>query len=157
MKFISFLISTFFYVGKIPMAPGTWASIAALPFIYFLMPVNPWEQPPWVFLAVLGVVFIVGVVTSGITEKSLGVKDPSCAVIDEVLGMGITLLWVPREWPYLIMGLVLFRIFDIWKPPPIKKLEKLPGGWGIMVDDFMAGLYANIWLQIGILIIHFIS
>jgi phosphatidylglycerophosphatase A len=108
-------------------------------------------------LAALAIVLIVGVAAAGKTEKDLGIKDPSCVVIDEVLGMGVALLWVPRTWPFLIMGLVLFRIFDIWKPPPIKKLEKLPGGWGIMLDDLLAGLYACLWLHIGDWLIRLIA
>ncbi len=94
-----------------------------------------------------------GVAASGKTEKDLKVKDPSCVVIDEVLGMGVSLLWVPREWPYIVMAVILFRIFDIWKPYPIQRLEKLPGGWGIMLDDLLGGIYANVWVQIGVFLV----
>lgn len=74
-------------------------------------------------------------------------------MIDEVLGMGVSLLWVPREWPYIVMAVILFRIFDIWKPYPIQRVEKLPGGWGIMLDDLLGGIYANIWVQIGVFLV----
>jgi phosphatidylglycerophosphatase A len=143
MKIINFLIATFFGIGKIPLAPGTWASLAAAPCWYFLM------DRPLVQVGALVGVFFLGVLTTGILEKSMGEKDPSCAVIDEVLGMGVALVGIPKEWPFIIMAVILFRIFDIWKPIPIRRLEKLPGGWGIMTDDLMAGLYANAWLRIG--------
>lgn len=143
MKIINFLIATFFGIGRIPLAPGTWASLAAAPCWYFLM------DRPLVQVGALVGVFFLGVLTTGILEKSMGEKDPSCAVIDEVLGMGVALVGIPKEWPFIIMAVILFRIFDIWKPIPIRRLEKLPGGWGIMTDDLMAGLYANAWLRIG--------
>jgi len=151
IKKISFFISTFCFVGLLPKAPGTWGTLAAVPFIYLLM------DRPFVLLGALGIVLIVGVVTAGITEKDLGVKDPSCVVIDEVLGMGVTLLWVPKEWPYIVMGVIFFRIFDIWKPPPIQRIEKLPGGWGIMLDDLLGGVYSWVWLQIGAWLIRLIA
>ncbi len=112
---------------------------------------------PLLMAGVLVGVFIVGVYTSGVTEKELKLKDPSIVVIDEVLGVGVALLWVPKDLPFLIMGVVLFRIFDIWKPYPLRNLERLPGGWGIMLDDLGAGIYAWIWLQIGAWMIRFIS
>lgn len=75
-------------------------------------------------------------------------KDHNRVVIDEVAGMCITLLFVPLKWQYTLIGLVLFRFFDILKPFGIRKLEKLPGGWGVMADDVLAGIYANIILQL---------
>jgi phosphatidylglycerophosphatase A len=85
----------------------------------------------------------------------MGERDPSCAVIDEVLGMGVAMFLLPQgpEWPFIIMAVILFRLFDIWKPFPIRRLEKLPGGWGIMTDDLVAGLYAFAWVQVGHLIV----
>ena len=83
-------------------------------------------------------------------EIETGEKDPSSAVIDEVAGMGIAMLAIPNQWPFVIMAIILFRLFDIWKPYPIRELEKLPGGWGIMTDDLLAGVYANVWIQIGV-------
>lgn len=75
-------------------------------------------------------------------------KDHNRVVIDEVAGMCITLLFVPLKWQYTLIGLVLFRFFDILKPFGIRKLEELPGGWGVMADDVLAGIYANIILQL---------
>lgn len=143
MKILNFFIATFFGVGKIPWAPGTWASIAAVPCFYFVM-----ERPLFHAGLLVGVYFL-GVYTSGRLEAQMGEKDPSCAVIDEVLGMGIAMFLIPKQGPYIIMALILFRLFDIWKPYPIRKLEKLPGGWGIMTDDLVAGLYAFFFVHAG--------
>jgi phosphatidylglycerophosphatase A len=150
MKRFNFIIATFFGVGKIPFAPGTWASLAAVPCFYPLM------AYPLHHIAVLVGIYFLGVYTSTQLERSMGVKDPTCAVIDEVLGMGISMVWIPRSWPFLLMAIILFRIFDIWKPFPIKKTEKLPVGWGIMTDDLLAGIYANIWVHIGAFLVKMI-
>jgi phosphatidylglycerophosphatase A len=151
VKSISYFISTFCFVGLLPKAPGTWASIAAAPLFYLIM------DRPILMVEVLVGVLLVGVVTGGITEKQLDTKDPSIVVIDEVLGVGVAMLWIPKEWPFALMAVILFRIFDIWKPYPLRHLERLPGGWGIMLDDLGAGIYAWIWLQIGIWLIRFIA
>jgi len=134
MKTLSFLIATFFGIGKIPMAPGTWASLAAVPCFY------PLVGHPFIHAAVLVLVYFAGVFASTRLEKDMGEQDPSCAVIDEVLGMGIAMLMIPKEWQFLVMAVIFFRLFDIWKPYPIKKLEKLPGGGGMMTDDLLAGV-----------------
>ena len=144
MKYFYFWIATFLGVGKLPKAPGTWASLVAALFFY------PLIEYPETLGAVLVGIFFIGVLACDRYAKELKDPDPSSAVIDEVLGMGIALLGIPSDWPYVVMAIVLFRLFDIWKPFPIRRLEKLPWGWGIMVDDLMAGLYARLWLQIGI-------
>ncbi len=155
MKFLHSVIATFFGAGKIPGAPGTWGSIAAIPCFYFLL------DKPWVHLAVLVAVYFLGVYAAGKLEQDMGEKDPSCVVIDEVLGMGVAMWAVPHQGPfllgvntYVIAAFVLFRIFDIWKPYPIRRLEKFSGGWGVMTDDLAAGIYAFIWVQIGIWLTH---
>ncbi len=131
------------------MAPGTWASLAAAPFFLPLL-----DKPLWQFGVVLGVVYFVGVYASGQYEKQVKEKDPSSAVIDEVLGVGIAMFNIPAQWPFIVMAVVLFRLFDIWKPYPIHRLEKLPAGWGIMTDDLLAGVYANVWIQIGVYVVN---
>jgi phosphatidylglycerophosphatase A len=151
MRKFYFLIATFFGIGNIPFAPGTWASLAAVPCFYFLM-----DKPPY-HIGVLIVIYFLGVYTTSLVEKSIGHKDPACAVIDEVLGMGIAMVWIPKSWPFLLMAVILFRVFDIWKPFPIKSIEKWPGGWGIMTDDLLAGLYANVWVQIGAYLVRSIA
>ncbi len=151
MKIINFLTATFFGIGKIPGAPGTWASIVAMFLFYHLV------NQPFHLGAILAVVFFVGVYASGRLEKEMKEKDPSCAVIDEVLGMGVAMLAIPAVWYYVLMAFIFFRLFDIWKPFPIRKLEKLPGGWGIMTDDLLAGIYANVWIRIGAYLVKFMS
>ena len=150
MKHFYFLVSTFLGIGKIPVAPGTWASLAAVPVFYGLM------DRPLELSCVLTGIFFLGVFTTTRYAQERDEKDPPSAVIDEVLGMGVTLAAVPKEWPFVIMAVVFFRICDIWKPYPIRKLEKLPWGWGIMCDDLLAGIYARVWLQIGIWGVHWL-
>ena len=151
MKTIFCGIATFFGVGKIPGAPGTWGSLAGACGFYFLM-----AKPP-VYWSVLGVLFFLGVWAATRVENMIGHRDPSCVVIDEVCGVGIAMLGIPQQWPYIIMAIILFRIFDVWKPFPIRKTEKLPGGWGIMCDDLLAGLYANIWVHMGAFVVQMIQ
>jgi phosphatidylglycerophosphatase A len=100
---------------------------------------------------------LLGVRACGRLEREEGFKDPSHAVIDEVLGIGIALWAVPQEWYYVVSALLLFRVFDIWKPFPIRKAEKLPGGWGVMMDDVLAGTFARVWVQVGIWTTHFLQ
>jgi phosphatidylglycerophosphatase A len=147
MRSINFLVSTFFGIGKMPFAPGTWASVAAAVPFWFLV------DKPLVLLAVLVVIYFGGVYFTTQYEKQIGEKDPSSAVIDEVLGVGVAMLGVPQQLPFVIMAVILFRLFDIWKPYPIRRLEKLPAGWGIMTDDLLAGVYANVWIQVGVFVV----
>jgi phosphatidylglycerophosphatase A len=151
MKTFHAWVATFFGVGKMPFAPGTWASAAAIPFFYPLIDRWPVHAP------VLAAVYFLGVWSCTRYSRQRGEVDPSSAVIDEVLGMGVALFAVPRQWPFILMALVLFRLFDIWKPQPIRKIEKLPGGWGIMTDDLVAGIYARIWIQVGIWAVHWLQ
>ncbi|HVZ81174.1 MAG TPA: phosphatidylglycerophosphatase A [bacterium] len=151
MNYLYFWIATFLGVGKLPKAPGTWASLVAAILFY------PLIETPWVLGGLLAGIFFVGVLACDGYSKGLKDPDPSSAVIDEVLGMGIAMLAIPKAWPYVVMAFILFRLFDIWKPFPIRRLEKLPGGWGIMADDLMAGLYARLWVQIGLWTIYWIQ
>ncbi len=159
MKHVYFWIATFLGIGKIPFAPGTWASLAAAPLFYTLLDF-PWP----VYLATVVAVYFLGVYTTGKYAKEIGETDPSSAVMDEVLGMGVAMFGTNRGAPalwhvnvYVIMAIVLFRLFDIWKPYPIRRLEKLPWGWGIMTDDLVAGLYALAWVQIGRFLVGLIN
>ena len=97
-------------------------------------------------IAVTAVVIIIGIWSSNVVEKDWG-KDSSRVVIDEVAGMCISLLFVPITIQWIVIALVLFRFFDIVKPVYIRKAEALPGGWGVMTDDILAGVYSNIVLQ----------
>jgi phosphatidylglycerophosphatase A len=119
---------------------------------------------PLIQIGTLILIYFLGVHASGQYAKNIGEVDPSSAVIDEVLGMGVAMLAIPRGGPflfginiYVIVALILFRIFDIWKPYPIRRIEKLPGGWGIMTDDLMAGLYALWLIIVGKILVDFIK
>ena len=137
-------LATGLYSGKIPFAPGTWGSAFALIPWYFcrgLSLVN--------YLIVLAVIFVVGFLTSGSAEKILDRPDPGCIVIDEILGMFITLTLAPNHPAAWLLGFILFRIFDVLKPFPVSWFDtNLHGGIGIMMDDVMAGVYALICLQL---------
>lgn len=153
MKHFNFWIATFLGIGKIPLAPGTWASLAAAPLFYFFLIDNIYYH-----FGALVVIYFLGVYATGAYAKDIGDVDPSSAVMDEVLGMGVA-MWAipPHQWSFAIMAFILFRLFDIWKPYPIHRLEKLPGGWGIMTDDLVAGLYALAWVHIGRIVVDYIK
>ncbi|HEX3384328.1 MAG TPA: phosphatidylglycerophosphatase A, partial [Mucilaginibacter sp.] len=123
---------------------GTVAAVAAAAAWYLA-----WAggfPPPYLSLSITIVITFLGVWSSGVVAKVWG-EDPAKVVIDEVAGMWISLLFLPVCWQYTLAGLILFRIFDIAKPLYIRKMENLRGGWGIMLDDVLAGVYANILLQ----------
>jgi len=132
------LMATGFFSGYAPFAPGTAGSIVGLA-IYLL----PHFEAPLVSFCAIAAMFFVGGMVSTRMEESYG-KDPSIVVIDEVVGMWITLFLLPKSAAACIIGFVLFRIFDIVKPPPARTIESLPGGWGIMLDDVVAAIYANL-------------
>jgi len=139
------LIVTGFGLGYTPVAPGTMGAIGALvPAILILK----YAPVPDLLLASLSLVFtILGIIGSN-KLKALWGEDPSRIVIDEMVGMWISLLWVGWGWFPLITAFVLFRFFDIVKPMGIRRTEQLPGGMGVMADDILAGIYANLVTQI---------
>ena len=141
MKSFYFTIATFFGVGYFPKAPGTAGSLAAI-LLFWLIAMS--SIPLLIFLTGM---FFIGVWVSMEVEKSAG-SDPGIIVIDEVLGQGIALVFLPHEISYFAAAFILFRIFDIWKPFPIDQSQRLPNGWGVMTDDLLAGIYANLILQI---------
>ncbi len=136
------LIATFFYVGKFPFAPGTLASLIGLLLLVCVARVSFFAFFLFIILVALGFY------CSGKAEKLIGRKDPGEIVIDEVCGVFLVFLAVPLNLGFLLTGFILFRFFDIVKPFPLKRLEKLPGSFGIMFDDLLAGVYANLILQI---------
>jgi len=136
-------IATLGFIGYLPYAPGTFGTAAGFLFVILLRPDDISRLLPFCLF-----VFLVGLLTSQQAEKQLG-KDSSHIVIDELCGYMISVLFVPKSIAYLIAAFILFRIFDIVKPPPIRRIEKVvPGGAGIMLDDVLAGLYANVCLQL---------
>ena len=140
MKRILFIIATFFYVGYLPLAPGTWASLVTTALVYFIRPY--WQAPVYIQLAIILAVFLLGIPAASHAEKHFDKEDPRYCVIDEVAGQMISLLLIPHTIGLYAAGFVIFRIFDIIKPFPIKHLEKAPQGIGIMIDDVAAGLYS---------------
>jgi phosphatidylglycerophosphatase A len=168
---ISLFIATACGLGYLPKAPGTWGSLAgvALAWANILIAnanlrfttvpgTGHWTDRAaeasfianQIWLVVLA--SLIGVWASSRVAKYLGQKDPQSIVIDEVSGQSITFLALltagplPHYWKYLLLGFILFRVFDIWKPFPARQAESLPGGWGIMADDWIAGIYAGLGL-----------
>lgn len=140
MKRILHLTATFFYTGHIPIAPGTCASLVTAAIVYFVKPY--WQAPVYIQGIVIFIIFLLGIPAANYAEKHFKKKDPRQCVIDEVPGQMISLLLVPHLPGLYIAGFFLFRFFDILKPFPIRRLEKIAGGLGIMLDDIAAGLYA---------------
>ena len=142
-KAVMFL-ATGFYVGNVPLAPGTLGSLIGLPLCFLLAGI---QLPAAIILAVLFIGFAVWIAHAA--EKTLKKKDPGCIVIDEVAGMVVTLIGLPFNLTTAVIGFIIFRILDILKPFPIRTLDKrLPGGIGIVADDVVAGIFANIFIRI---------
>lgn len=139
------LFSTSLGIGYIGKGGGTVAAIFCC-ICWYLAWSGSTPPPLLVSVIITLVITLVGVWSSGVVEKIWG-KDPSRVVIDEVSGMCIGLLFIPVELKYVLASLVLFRFFDIAKPLFIRKMEILPAGWGIMMDDVLAGIYTNILLS----------
>ncbi|MBN2453395.1 MAG: phosphatidylglycerophosphatase A [Candidatus Omnitrophica bacterium] len=136
------LITSFFYLGHSPFMPGTMGSLGGL-IIYFLVRGND-----LLYAFTILFLFTLGVMFAGEAEKVYKRKDPAMIVIDEACGMLLALFFVPFNIYSVMLGFFLFRIFDILKPPPARRLERLTGSLGIMFDDIVAALYTNIILQI---------
>jgi len=131
-------IGTVFYIGKLPLAPGTWASIFAVLCWYFLFQsVNHFVLP-----AISIFLFLIGGIASDTIVKDTKEHDPSRIVIDEWVGQWVALSMMPINIRTGVVAFIAFRIFDIIKPGPVRKMENIPGGWGIMADDVMAGIMA---------------
>jgi phosphatidylglycerophosphatase A len=148
------LISTCLGIGYIPKGGGTVAALFCCIAWYFAW--RGGNEPFWLPLLITLGLFLLGVYSSGKVEAGWG-KDSYRVVIDEVVGMCVTLLFVPVRWPYLLIGLLLFRLFDIAKPFYIRKMEELNGGWGVMMDDLLAGVYANLLLQLAVFTTSFVK
>lgn len=143
MNQVALLVASFGYVGFFPLAPGTAGSLAALVLFAFVR----WVGPPAFELGMIAVVLVAGVWAASGAERALGQKDPGPIVIDEVLGMLITLAVIPVSLTGVLVGFLLFRLFDVVKPFPVNRMEHLPGGYGVMLDDAVAGLYAHLVLR----------
>lgn len=168
---VALLLATVFGLGYLPKAPGTWGSLAGVALAYLV------GAQPQRYVQLRGLIFsayspnfwllllsLAGVLAAARVAEHLGTHDPQIVVIDEVSGQWLALAASPAlllspalqggavNWKYYLLGFILFRVFDIWKPFPVNRAEALPGGWGIMADDWVAGLYAAacLWLARGI-------
>jgi phosphatidylglycerophosphatase A len=148
----AWLVATFFGIGHLHPGPGTWGSAATV-LLWWLL--GRWIAPAWqtwaAALLALAVVLI-GIPAATQVARASGRKDPQFVVIDEVAGQLVTLIAAPIAWQSLLLGFILFRAFDIVKPPPVRQLERLPEGIGIVVDDVGAGLYGLAVMQV---VLHF--
>ncbi len=142
MNKIAVYFSTLFGIGYFPKAPGTAGSLFAALLYFVIPPLNNFY-----LISVIIFISLISVFIISAAEKILG-HDDGKIVIDELLGYFVAVLFLPKELPIIIIAFVLFRIFDILKPEPVNILQKLPKGWGVVADDIMAGIYANIILQI---------
>jgi phosphatidylglycerophosphatase A len=150
---LAWLLATGFGSGLTPVAPATAASLVALG-IYYLLPVSIGSLPSYLPLYLLIIVgFPLGVAATG-TLATEADPDPGRAVWDEFVGMWVTCLWLPKELPWLAAGFVCFRLLDITKPWPARRLERLPGGLGIMADDLAVGVYGAALLN-GVRLLYF--
>ena len=146
-KRISLILASGFYIGFLPGAPGTYASLATT-LAFFSICRVAYRIDPALHLSSVCLISLIGVLVSAETSRQKGLEDPSCIVIDEVAGQLLTFLFLPVNVGNLLLGFVAFRTFDILKPFPIRKLEPLGNGVGIMADDLLAGVYANLVLQL---------
>lgn len=149
------LTATFFGVGRLRPGPGTWGSAAAvLLWAAAAHALPPALRTPTVIVTAIFVILI-GIPAATSVARASGTKDPQFVVIDEVAGQLIALIGAPLGWKTFLAGFLLFRIFDILKPPPVRQLEQLPEGTGIVLDDVAAGIFAfavlHILLRFGLL------
>lgn len=144
MTRVAVFLATVAYCGYFPIAPGTVGSAAGL-LVYLLV---WWTKSPVVEVALIAGTFAAGTWAATHAERYFGGIDPGPVVIDEVLGMLLTLAFIPVGLSAACAGFVLFRVFDVIKPYPANRLETFHGGFGIMADDAMAGVYANLALRL---------
>jgi phosphatidylglycerophosphatase A len=137
-------LATGAHVGRIPFASGTFGSLVGLPIVYLL------SRTDWAVALILTTILVLfSVWIADLAERQLNAKDPGCIVIDEIAGMCVTMFAIPLTLTTCLAGFFFFRIFDVIKPPPARLMEsRLPGGWGVVMDDVVAGIMANLVLRI---------
>jgi phosphatidylglycerophosphatase A len=137
MKYrLAYLLAIWFGCGRFPKMPGTAGTLGALPLYLLLV-----KGGPWLVAAGAVVVTMVGVWAATQVVRQTGLEDPQIVCIDEAAGVLITLAAAPYTWKGVLASVVLFRVFDQWKPWPARRAEKLPEGWGVVMDDVFAGLW----------------
>ncbi|MFC1550141.1 phosphatidylglycerophosphatase A [Candidatus Neomarinimicrobiota bacterium] len=145
---LAYWIASVVKIGQVPFAPGTAGSFVAMVMWYIIIDyLNPYS-----FILITLIIFAVGVYTSSIVVRHNNKSDPPQIVIDEWIGQWITLFLLPKSILWGFIGFVYFRVFDILKPGPVKLLDQMPGGWGIMLDDIAAGIFAFLLLQLSLVI-----
>lgn len=142
------IIATFFGIGHLQPGPGSWASAVTVIAWWLLTPGIAPQWQPWAVLSLGAITTLAGIPAASRVARASGIQDPQFVVIDEVAGQLLAFIAVPVSWKSLLLGFILFRGFDIAKPPPIRNLERLPGGLGIMMDDLVAGLFALVFMHI---------
>lgn len=148
MKLMSKIVATFFGVGYFPVAPGTLTSAIILLLYKFFLYRLSWP----IYLALFFALFALGVWASDATSRGLKEEDPRTVVVDEAVGQFIALFLLSPHWGLCAVNFFLFRLFDIFKPFPIKRIEKFPGGLGIMLDDIVAAIFAGILINLYLLL-----
>jgi phosphatidylglycerophosphatase A len=150
------LVATFFGAGRLKPGPGTWGSLATVIVWALISTQIPAANRTWATIAAVAAVIAIGIPAATLVARFSSLKDPQFVVIDEVAGQLVALIAVPVAWKTFLAGFILFRVFDIWKPFPIRRLERLPEGTGIVLDDLGAGVYAlaimHLLLYFGLLI-----
>ncbi len=149
MTRLAILISSVFYTGYFPIAPGTAGSAVGL-VVYALLRLA--GAPPAWDLALIVVLFALGCWSGTVAERYFLKTDPGYVVLDEVIGMLVTLVFLPASWTIAIVGFFVFRVLDIIKPPPARQSERLHGGLGIMMDDLVSGIYSNLLLRLALVV-----
>ena len=148
----STIVATFFGIGYMKPGPGTWGSAAGLLVWAALASQLPGSARTLTVIILAALITLIGIPAATKVARAFAKKDPQFVVIDEVAGQLITLISAPLTWKTFLAGFILFRAFDIVKPPPVRQLERLPEGAGIVLDDVAAGIYAFIGLH---LLLHF--
>ena len=143
MNFFVLLFATGFGVGFSPIVPGTMGTLMAIPIYYFLSSIS---TP--VYELTLAAFFFFSSWIAGQAERYWKKKDDQRIVIDEIMGFLVTMLWIPKSPLFITAGFLLFRFFDILKPFPIRRLERVKAGYGVVLDDVLAGVYANLVLHL---------
>lgn len=134
--------------GAAPLAPGTFGTLVAIPVYLLIM-----SLPLWAYLLIVGVMTMVGIWLCDVTSRDLGVHDHSGIVWDEIVGYLVTMIAAPQGIGWIVAGFLLFRFFDIIKPWPIRRIDRqVEGGWGIMLDDIIAGIFSWLVLQAAYLV-----
>lgn len=143
-KGIVIFIAQAVYTGRFPIAPGTAGTLVG---VLLFLAMN--GLSPWAYVCAWLLIFIIGLWAAGRAEVVLGRKDHPSIVIDEIAGYLLGMFMLPTGWAYVVAGFALFRVFDVVKPFPLRRIQDFHGGIGIMLDDIGAGIYTNLALRIG--------